>query len=359
MSVDARSGLEQKTSSFPATAFQPPPDCPHASCSALDRGLKELELLNHTETQLREALAREQVLLDQKDELIRHKDLMSRESDHRLMNGLQMVSSLLSLQSRQALNAKAAEQLKIAANRVATIGSVHKRLHALDHVKSVELKQYLENLCRDMRGILPAGSGEHNLVVEGIALEVPTAIGIPLGYIVSELVTNCAKYAKGQITVSLGETLGKGYELSVSDDGPGFPKGFDPKKSKGLGMKIVSSLVNQIGGQSFFSPALSGRGARFTVLFQPAKGERPSQVSAKTVRDHYVARSIRHWHIVKTGADGKETVLGTTDSEEDAKAHATRLEREAEQELTKSGADARPQMTQFGCAIGTSSDAVP
>jgi two-component sensor histidine kinase len=272
MCVDASPGLQQATSSFQAAAFQPPPDCPLPSCVALERGLKELERLKHTETQLREALAREQVLLDQKDELIRHKDLMSRESDHRLMNGLQMVSSLLSLQSREAHNAKAAEQLKVAANRVATIGSVHKRLHALDHVRSVELKEYLENLCQDVRGILPAEGGEHNLIVEGIAIEVPTAIGIPLGYIVSELVTNCAKYAKGKITVSLGETLGKGYELSVSDDGPGFPAGFDPKKSKGLGMKIISSLVNQIGGQSLFGPNLAGSGARFTVLFHPAMG---------------------------------------------------------------------------------------
>jgi two-component sensor histidine kinase len=268
MSVDAlRSPKLQQETSVQAAAFQQPPDCPLAQSAAIERGQKELERLNRTEAQLREALAREQVLLDQKDELIRHKDLMSHESDHRLMNGLQMVSSLLSLQSRLAQNAKAAEQLKIAANRVATIGSVHKRLHALDHVRSVELKHYLEDLCQDMRGILPAEGGEHNLAVEGIALEVPTAIGIPLGYIVSELVTNSAKHANGKITVRLGMNSDKGYELSVSDDGPGFPKGFDPKKSKGLGMKIVSSLVNQIGGQSLFGPNHSGRGARFTVLF--------------------------------------------------------------------------------------------
>jgi two-component sensor histidine kinase len=268
MSVDAlwSSGLQQKAS-VQAPAFQQPPDCPLALCAAIERGQKELERLNRTEAQLREALAREQVLLDEKDELIRHKDLMNRESDHRLMNGLQMVSSLLSLQSREAQNAKTAEQLKIAANRVATIGSVHQRLHALDHARSVELKGYLENLCEDMTGILPAEAAEHNLAVEGIALEIPTAIGIPLGYIVSELVTNSAKYAKGKITVRLDRNPGKGYELSVSDDGPGFPEGFDPKKSKGLGMKIVSSLVNQIGGQSLFGPNHLGRGARFTVLF--------------------------------------------------------------------------------------------
>jgi two-component sensor histidine kinase len=260
------SRLQQETS-VQTAAFQQLPDCPLASCAAIERGQKELERLNRTEGQLRDALAREKVLLDQKDELIRHKDLMSRESDHRLMNGLQMVSSLLSLQSREAQNAGAAEQLKIAANRVATIGSVHKRLHALDHVRTVELKEYLENLCQDMMGILPAGAAEHNLAVEGITLEVPTAIGIPLGYVVSELVTNSAKYANGKMTVSLGVNSGKGYELSIADDGPGFPEGFDPKKSKGLGMKIVSSLVNQIGGQSLFGPNLSGRGAQFTVLF--------------------------------------------------------------------------------------------
>jgi two-component sensor histidine kinase len=260
-------GSKQKVS-VQGIAFRQPPDCPLALCASIERGQKELERLNRVEAKLRDALAREQVLLDQKDELIRHKDLMSRESDHRLMNGLQMVSSLLSLQSRQAQTAKAAEQLKIAANRVATIGSVHKRLHALDHVTSVELKQYLENLCQDMRGILPAEGCEHNLAVEGIELEVPTTIGIPLGYIVSELVTNSAKYAKGKITVSLGVDLGIGCKLSVSDDGPGLPKGFDPKKSKGLGMKIISSLVNQIGGQLLFGPNHSGGGARFTVLFQ-------------------------------------------------------------------------------------------
>ena len=269
MSIDVlwSSGLPQETSAQAPAFLQRPLDCPFAACAAVERGKKELQRLNRTEVQLREALAREQVLLDQKDELIRHKDLMSRESDHRLMNGLQMVSSLLSLQSREAQNSKAAEQLKIAANRVATIGSVHQRLHALDHVGSVELKQYLENLCQDMSGILPAEVAQHNLAVEGITLEVPTAIGIPLGYVVSELVMNCAKYAKGKITVSLDVNPGKGYALSVSDDGPGFPERFDPKKSKGLGMKIVSSLVNQIGGQWLFGPNHLGRGARFTVHF--------------------------------------------------------------------------------------------
>ena len=81
MSVDAlwSSGLRQKTSVQAPAFLQLRPDCPVAFCSELERGRKELERLTRTEVQLREALSREQVLLDQKDALIRHKDLMSRE----------------------------------------------------------------------------------------------------------------------------------------------------------------------------------------------------------------------------------------------------------------------------------------
>lgn len=258
--------LHQHSSELELDGFQPPPDCHRPSCPAIEWGQKEIDRLHRTEAQLREALAREAMLLDQKDELIRYQELMSRESDHRLMNGLQMVSSLLSLQSREAQNTKAAEHLKIAAHRVATIGSLHRRLHALDHIGTVELKQYLKNLCQDLSGVLPGDDGGHDLAVEGITLEVPTVIGIPLGYITSELVMNAAKYASGKITVRLGMNP-RGYELSISDDGPGYPNGFDPKKSKGLGMKIVSSLVERIGGQSLFGPNHSGKGARFTVHF--------------------------------------------------------------------------------------------
>ena len=157
----------------------------------------ELERLWSTEAELTKSLARERLLVEQKEELILHKDLLSRESDHRLLNGLQMVTSLLSLQSRLTKNDEAAAQLQIAANRVATIGSVHRSLHASDNLESVVMTAYLEGLCNDIAGILPAERDGSALVVEGIALTVPSATGIPLGFIVSELVTNSAKYASG------------------------------------------------------------------------------------------------------------------------------------------------------------------
>jgi two-component sensor histidine kinase len=66
-------------------------------------------------------------------------------------------------------------------------------------------------------------------------------------------------------TVSMSH--GKGYALSVSDDGPGLPEGFNPTKTNGLGMKLISSLVRQIGGQLQIARGDNGKGTQFTVLF--------------------------------------------------------------------------------------------
>jgi two-component sensor histidine kinase len=252
--------------------FQQPADCPIARYPATASGSRALEGCEDTEAELRKALQQAQRQLVRKDKRIQQTELLRRESDHRLLNGLQMVASLLSTQSRLTKDSEAAAQLNSAANRVVIIGSVHRRLHALDCVESVELKQYLETLCQDMAGMLPIERPKNTLVVEGITLTVPTVIGIPLGFIVSELVTNSARHAKGKIAVSLAGNRRTGYALSVSDAGPGVPEGFDPAKSKGLGMKIVLSFVKLIDGQLLIDRGEKGQGARFTVRFSAPRG---------------------------------------------------------------------------------------
>jgi two-component sensor histidine kinase len=116
----------------------------------------ERELTRHrrTEVRLRQALAQDEALLSQKDELIQQQAISNQESDHRLLNGLQMIVGLLSLQSRASTNAEAASQLAAAADRIATIGRIHHHLHSLDGVKSFGLRQYLEDLCRDFSMML-------------------------------------------------------------------------------------------------------------------------------------------------------------------------------------------------------------
>ena len=229
----------------------------------------ERELIRHrrTERGLRKSLAWEEALLRQKDELIQQQAVLSQESDHRLLNGIQMIVSLLSLQSQASKNAEVASQLTAAADRIATIGRIHHRLHSLDGVQTFALKQYLQDLCHDFSMMLSAERPERVIAVEGIEITLPAATAVPLGFIANELITNAVKYGTGRITVNLESNPEKGHALSVINDGPGLPDGFDPTDRKGLGMRIIRSLVEQIGGELRIGRGDKHQGMRFTVLF--------------------------------------------------------------------------------------------
>ena len=229
----------------------------------------EQELRRHrrTESGLREALAREEILLCQKEELIQHQAVLSQESDHRLLNSVQMIVSLLALQGRASENAEVASQLAAAADRVATIGRIHRRLHSLDRVQTFAFKQYIEDLCRDFSMMLSSDRPERVIVVEGIEIELPAVTAIPLGFIANELITNATKYGTGRITVRFVENPARRYALSVANEGPALPEAFDRGAGKGLGMRIIQSLVKQIGGELRIDRGDRNQGTRFTVLF--------------------------------------------------------------------------------------------
>jgi two-component system, sensor histidine kinase PdtaS len=110
--------------------------------------------------------------------------------------------------------------------------------------------------------------GNQAIVVQAASLTLPNELAVPLGLIVTELITNSAKHAAGHITVRLEPTSPGFHTVAVLDDGPGLAEGFDPENSTGLGMKIVLSYVNCIGGELEISPGDGGRGSRFAVSFR-------------------------------------------------------------------------------------------
>lgn len=227
-----------------------------------------------TKAELVAALARETELSRMRNDLLLRQNLLTQEFEHRLVNSLQLVTSLLSLQSRTAKTPEAAEQLLLAANRVGAIARVHRRLHLLDHQNSVEFKQYLSGLCADLADLLYQQDTKRSILVTGSEITLPTKMAIPLGFIVNELVTNSAKHGDGEITIHI-ESSATSHVMSVADDGPGLPAGFNPSHSKGLGMTIVRTLLRQIGGSLRFDSAAASRGARFSVEFAatpPAAG---------------------------------------------------------------------------------------
>jgi two-component sensor histidine kinase len=216
---------------------------------------------------LQDALAREAVLVREKDAALQRQVMLTQEFEHRLANSLQLIVSLLSLQSRKTDSPEAAEQLLIAAERVGAFGRVHRQLHLLDVVDTVELKQYVAQLCQDISGMLFDGDAPRPVVVEGAQIEIPTALGVPLGFIVNELITNAAKHGKGGITVRLETSPELGHCLSVSNGGPGLPDGFQPGGSRQLGLRIVQSLVSQINGRLEVGRGPGQQGACFKVFF--------------------------------------------------------------------------------------------
>ena len=173
----------------------------HRTAASYER---ELERYRLTERKLREIIAADESLLRQKDEAIQSHALLRSEAEHRLLNDLQMIGSLLLLQSRATANAEVGSQLAAAADRTVAIGRIHRRLRSLDDATMVAFKAFHEELCGDFTFLVSSGQrGERDIAVEGVEIEQPSVTCRSLACIANELITNAAKYGTGRITVRL------------------------------------------------------------------------------------------------------------------------------------------------------------
>ena len=171
-----------------------------------------------------------------KDQLLRDKDLLMQEVHHRVQNSLQLVRTLLQLQARVS-TPETRTKLDEAAQRILTIGAVHKRLHSGPSVVAANAGEYLTGLLDDMSALMGVADRPISLAVEPIELLADHLT--PLGLIVSELVTNAAKYGRGRIGVDIARAPG-GLTVAVSDEGPSFT---DALPVGGLGMRLVTALA--------------------------------------------------------------------------------------------------------------------
>ncbi len=187
-------------------------------------------------------------------------ELLAKEIDHRVMNSLQFVSGLLAMQSRTPGAGDAAAHLKLAANRVAAVAQVHRHFYA-EGSNVTSCIVFLRRLCAELEAIL-----DRSITVRGDDGNVPTTSIQPIGLIVNELVTNAAKHGEGTIDVHFESGDGVN-ALIVSDDGRDLPDSFDPTaESKSLGMRVVTSLANQLSGELTAGRRPDG-GSCFKVAF--------------------------------------------------------------------------------------------
>jgi two-component sensor histidine kinase len=211
-------------------------------------------------------LALNQVSIE-KDELLAQQDMMMREVNHRVSNSLQLSNSMLRVQERLAAGDEAKHELRKAADRIGSISLIHTRLYKTGDMNAIKIGAYLRDLCVDL---IASGDGRNAVIVLDIEVDAPETLSLPpdlvtkLGLIVNELVTNSFKHATGSTHCRIGVAQSADIlEMTVSDDGPGLPAGFEPQQQKGLGMRMVLSLVDQLDGELTATP--SPDGARFVI----------------------------------------------------------------------------------------------
>lgn len=195
--------------------------------------------------------------LDKQNKIIEkslaEKEILLREIHHRVKNNLQIVSSLLSLQSNYIKDEQALDAVKESRNRVQSMSLIHRNLYQEDNLTGINVQVYIENLTDNLFESYNIQPGRIKLSkeIEPINLDVDTVI--PIGLILNELITNSLKYAfaagrEGIIKVILKEQNENLY-LSVYDNGIGLPPDFEPGAKKSFGHKMINAFLQKLKGE--------------------------------------------------------------------------------------------------------------
>ncbi|EMG37388.1 PAS domain S-box [Desulfocurvibacter africanus PCS] len=208
---------------------------------------------------------------EQREERLRaslqEKEILLREVHHRVKNNLQIISSLLSLQSSKVLDQWALDLFMESRNRIAAMALVHEELYSAGDFSRVSLKKYLEKIVPRLANPASKENGPTCMLqLEEVELSIEKAV--PFGLIINELVTNAVKHGfrecqKGELRVG-AHLDGSILTVIVADNGPGLPPDFDLGSSETLGMQLVLGLARQIRGTF---QAQNACGATFTLAF--------------------------------------------------------------------------------------------
>lgn len=192
---------------------------------------------------------------------LREKESLLKEIHHRVKNNLQIIASLLYLQSGKFENEDFKRVLEEGQGRVRSMALIHQKLYENEDLKSIPFEEYLKELIGEIR----ASFGMHNITLnisaKDVFFDVDTAV--PLGLIINELATNAFKYAfkndkSGSFSISLTQDNDGSFELNVSDNGIGIPEEIDIKKTKSLGLRLVRMLSQQLEGKFGFEGGQQG-----------------------------------------------------------------------------------------------------
>lgn len=206
---------------------------------AVERLREHAEELEQAERTIRESLVEKEVLL--------------KEVHHRVKNNLQVISSLLYLQSQQSRDELSIEMFSESQQRVRSMALVHERLYRSPDLAQVDFAEYISCLTDSLFGANRADSDRIRVAIDVQHGQLSIDTAVPCGLLVNELISNCLKHAfpdggHGCISVGLHHVSDEEALLNVSDDGVGLPASVDPETSPTFGMQVIVALVEQLHG---------------------------------------------------------------------------------------------------------------
>ncbi|MGD1993980.1 MAG: histidine kinase dimerization/phosphoacceptor domain -containing protein, partial [Anaerolineae bacterium] len=184
---------------------------------------------------------------------LKEKEVLLREIHHRVKNNLQVVSSLLSLQSRIVDNPAVLEVLNESQNRIRSMALIHERLYRSEDLAWVDFGVYIRDLATFLIRSYRSHPGPIDLKIEAEGVFLNMDVAIPCGLITNELVSNALKHAfphgkGGQIHIEIKPQDDRQFTMIVGDDGVGFPAHVDFRNTESLGLQLVNTLVQQLDG---------------------------------------------------------------------------------------------------------------
>ena len=199
------------------------------------------------------------------------KDSLLKEIHHRVKNNLQMVSSLLSLQTKNTRSKAAIEALEEGKSRVKAMALIHQKLYQNEDLSVIEMQGYIESLINSVQSVFKKGGHNINITIDAEGVELDIDRAIPFGLILNELVSNSFKYAfpddhiNPKIYIHLRKNGEEGF-FEYADNGIGLPDDSEERANSSMGIRLINRLVNQL--QSKLSVDKSTDGVRFYFNFK-------------------------------------------------------------------------------------------
>ena len=202
---------------------------------------------------------------------LREKEALLKEVHHRVKNNLQVITSLLRLETGRSADASTIAVLRDMKGRIQSMALLHETLYRSGNFAAVDLGLYLRQLATQSFRTLNERPGSIHLELDVASVRVEMDQAIPCGLLVNELISNCLKHGfpgerTGSIRVALQAAHGSTLRMSVADTGIGLPADFESKQARSLGLQLASDLAKQLGGKLEIESG-PGSGASFAVVW--------------------------------------------------------------------------------------------